>query len=197
MCEESMKNLDDELFDIESVLKKYKRSKLVMDKYFEEVKTNEGFYRPLFKKERKAIVAAITDWMVFKGILLRRSDYSKIVDNIKNVFPKEAGFIYYKPPRFMISSKDDVDEEISANINTNSDQFSSGSNNNLKNKSKQQGRRINSDVMKKTPPTYCILATDIVSQKNERKLKNVDRVQIHSTGNYSLFYKIAMQKKHI
>lgn len=113
------RNFENELFDVEEVLTKYKKSKLVLGKYVNEVRVNDGFYRPLIKKEIKAVVGAIMDWIIFKGILLRRSDCPKIIDKIKDVFWREAAFIYYKPPRLMISSKENVDNENFTNSDIN------------------------------------------------------------------------------
>lgn len=96
---------------MEAVLKKYRNSKLVFDNYFADVKQNKGFHRPLLRKERKKIVCAITDWMILKGILLRRSDYPKIFEKIRDVFPKEAGFVYYKPPRMIVKVQKSSDDE--------------------------------------------------------------------------------------
>lgn len=49
--QDSAKNFEEVLFDVETVLRKYRKSQMVFDKYLGEVKQNQGFYRPLFKKE--------------------------------------------------------------------------------------------------------------------------------------------------
>lgn len=93
------KNFDDELFDVKAILKTYRKSKQVLISYNDEVEKNRGFHSALFKKDRKVVVNAIMDWVMLKGILLRRSDFKKIFSKIRDIFQKEPEFLYYKPPR--------------------------------------------------------------------------------------------------
>lgn len=79
-----------------------------MTRYNEEVQGNKGFHRPLYKTERKSITSAMMDWIVFKGILLRITDFPKLVSKIIEIFPREPGFIYFKPPKTVLVP---VDEE--------------------------------------------------------------------------------------
>lgn len=50
------------------------------------------------------------DWIVSKGILLRISDFPKIVSRIIDVFPREPGFIYFKPPKTVLVPVDKLQE---------------------------------------------------------------------------------------
>lgn len=156
--QDSAKNFEEVLFDVETVLRKYRKSQMVFDKYLGEVKQNQGFYRPLFKKERKAIVGAITDWLILEGVLLRRSDYLLIVDKIKEVFPREASFIYYKPSRI---------QEMEEHFVANEENFQADEVDKI-----QEPRRKMKNAIRKTPPSgllYSAYRYRITKKREEAK----------------------------
>lgn len=158
---------------MESVLKTYRKSKLVFEKYFTEFKKTQ-FYRPLFKRERRIVVGAITDWMIFKGILLRRSDYPRIVGKIQKVFPREAGFVYYSPPRTVITENEEVEKEkIPDNENTPENVNESMTNNKKSAQSKKRKMKNKGDlVVTKTPPSgllYSAFRHRITKARKEAK----------------------------
>lgn len=93
------KDFDDELFDLEAILLKFKESRNFLMKYRREIQIEgQEVHRHLYKKERKCIVKYVMNWIINKKILLRRCDFLKIVDRIKFMFPKEPAFLYYTAP---------------------------------------------------------------------------------------------------
>lgn len=83
---------EDEFFNLEYILKKNPESLVFLQNY------KSGEERPLTEDERNLISEIIIDWILKKGIVLRRVDYLLIFDKIKAVFPREISVTWYKPP---------------------------------------------------------------------------------------------------
>lgn len=111
------------MFDLETVLNEFAKPRKMLVLYKKDVADNGGIHRHLFRKERKTVSNTIMDWVILKGILLRRGDFLKVFEKIREIFPKETAGLYYKPPRkkeFIMetsksteSSSEENDEESS------------------------------------------------------------------------------------
>ncbi|KAL5278181.1 hypothetical protein ACFFRR_003059 [Megaselia abdita] len=88
---------EDEIFDIETILRDLLQSSIVLKTYKED-QDKYNMHRPLTRSERKTVCNTLMDYAVNNRVLLRRCDFPKIVSKILIIFKKEPASLYYKPP---------------------------------------------------------------------------------------------------